>query len=642
MAQLVQPRPLCPPLPVRVLESSSSPDCLNTAARVVGNLALDEGNIGVLRELGVVRKLYHILSSHSANSGSKQSVLRSLRILSADNECREELKNIDSLLALAACLKSDDEAVVVATVQVIAMLTRDGDPDAIQLLCTHGSMPHVVQLSEHRKARVQREAVKVILQCCKNSEGRVALGSAGGVETLVGFLAKTQPKGELFNEITCALCMCCRDVISRQRLRDCGGLEHLIEMLSKLEFATMHGNILSALVCYYFDENTLKYMVKRLGLLQALTRQLQEMARKAALLDSPGRPEEVKGCREMGEEDEALTMETESEISVKLLVEDGSRNCSIPCESPPNGSPGQHLDSECSSCGENMGVEEMDSFSAPAAEVPPRTEELPTGSEPMQASAEVDQLEEMFPLTLPTTSEAGAIPPSPPAKRTRLQVDLDTATPMPANFIDSLLSSPNPYQSPQSLSEASLLPRELAVTQEAQVILLLSRVSHLRDCLTNLSSQDILTHIISYYFAQDYPNVHVFKVLTRVFMNPHCFQDCLLARVPSTIYSSLRLPDAPGSQEQQPSATTSPARSLGGGQDSSPSCCSPVHFSPVVRHPAMASADHTFHGMSWELLERLSKIAESPYGQGVLAHLLLRGEEREKQASCLAIPILCR
>lgn len=51
-------------------------------------------------------------------------------------------------------------------------------------------------------------------------------------------------------------------------------------MFSMEEFVSLHSSILSALICYYFDENTLKFMVKRLGLLRALTYQLQELLRR--------------------------------------------------------------------------------------------------------------------------------------------------------------------------------------------------------------------------------------------------------------------------------------------------------------------------------------------------------------------------
>ena len=41
-----------------------------------------------------------------------------------------------------------------------------------------------------------------------------------------------------------------------------------------------------------------------------------------------------------------------------------------------------------------------------------------------------------------------------------------------------------------------------------------------------------------------------------------------------------------------------------------------------------------------QLLEKLSRVAESPYGQGVIAHMLLRGDERDIMAGTLGLILL--
>ena len=41
-----------------------------------------------------------------------------------------------------------------------------------------------------------------------------------------------------------------------------------------------------------------------------------------------------------------------------------------------------------------------------------------------------------------------------------------------------------------------------------------------------------------------------------------------------------------------------------------------------------------------QLLEKLSRIAESPYGQGVIAHMLLRGDNRDVMAGSLGLILL--
>lgn len=230
---------------------------------------------------------------------------------------------------------------------------------------------------------------------------------------------------------------------------------------------------------------------------------------------------------------------------------------------------------------------------------------------------------------------------------------------MPANFLDSLLSSPSPYQPHPKLE--SPLTADASPGLESQLVLLLSRISHLRDCLTYLAVPEVLTTILSFYFLSEVPNVHAFKVLTRVFMNPHCFQDCIKSLIPTTIHKHLTLPVSTSSfsgpnyrgspyqdlaNQLEFSISSSPVdyrRNSIGDSPSHPSYHSPPPISPLVT-PASEyqSSPVARHRMSQELLERLAKVAESPYGQGVLAHLLLRGEEEERRASALALPLLIR
>ena len=628
-------------------------DTLNTSARVVANIALDEGNIPKIQEQGAVKELARVLSLDTVDPGCKQSVLRAVRLLCSDGECREDLRASDGFMAVIECLKSENEAVAQSALQTLEVLTQDSDPEFIQVLTMNGAIPYVVNLCSHLKVKVSRCALSVLLHCAKNCDGRVALGSAGGVETLAKHLNMSNP---LFHEVVCALCSCCRDVLSRQRLRDCGGLEKLIGMLSKTEFASLHSDILSALICYYFDENTLKFMVKRLGLLKALTHHLHEMT-----LSPPS-----EGAAKQSEEMEQEEMKTDPSIRCQSVGAPSHAGTDEPLVHDSDCCSEGITDSEKSSavtgsdCRSSYG--ELDSMEgAPEASSTPMDVDCKGCTEDADSVKDIVKDDDAAP---PTTSEPLAMEVTeeslttpPPAKKPRLQLDFDSSTPMPANFIDSLLSSPSPYQRQPKVE--SPFTGEFRATLETQVVLLLSRVSHLRDCLTALATPDILLAILSYYFSCGVPNVHIFKVLTRVFMNPHCFQDCLASLVPSTIYKNLSVPE----EYLHPQSRSNSAVLLIGSplpdSDSSqrqntPStfnCYSPLHFSPaitpgghtpVLGSPPFSSGWPVFHSMTQELLERLSKVAESPYGQGVLAHMLLRGSDKEKQACCLALPLLCR
>ena len=249
------------------MKSSVRSDVLSTSSRVLANLALDKSNIGAVLEKGVSTKLTRTLMGEGADEGCKQSILRAIRLFGSSSDYREELKSTDGVIPIIDCLKSDNKDVALAALRTLETLTLDSDPDFVQLFCSNGAIPYIVKYCTCSETNVVASAVTALLSCAKNSDGRVALGSAGGIEALVSHLSSCDPSSAVFQEVTRALCSCCRDVLSRQRLRDCGGLGKLIEMLSKIDTASLHGDVLSALICYYFDENTLKFMVKRLGLL---------------------------------------------------------------------------------------------------------------------------------------------------------------------------------------------------------------------------------------------------------------------------------------------------------------------------------------------------------------------------------------
>ena len=593
---------------VKILRESSSNDVINTAARCLANLGLNEANLATLQQHGVMQHLIRQLSrdaSSAACNKCKQSLLRCVRILTSNASCRDELKSLDGVSLIVDCLKSHDEEVGLSALQSLEVLTQDGDPDTLRPLYEVQAVQCIIRFCNHVKSSVRKSAMTLLLKCTKSSDGRVVLSSAGGVETLVAAMESTSKDLDTFKAIVCGACVCCREVVSRQRLRDCGGLHKLIKMLSQEEHSGLYHNIMAALVCYYFDENTLKVMVRQMGFLGALRYHLELMTRSSSEADK--RTIEQPTVSLVEEERELMDSElatVTSSYHSGIELEGSNDIHSVLCSSSPASvlSPGASVESPPSSKSSSQ------PFSTTSVESVETESELTSTHLPQEAAlscleAGVSGTETSTPLVS--------------TKRPKLQVDLDLSSPMPANFLDSLLSSPNPYQRESKASEATFVS-EQSPPLTSQIILMLSRISHLRDFLTYLSSPEMLPAILGYFAAVKPPDYHVFKVLTRVFMNPHCFQDCISCLVPSKLYELLRLADSADSEETLMSSL--------------------AH----VSSPSLASPGCGFVSLCRSLLERLSSVAESPYGQGVLAHSLLRGDESEKRASCLSLPLLCR
>lgn len=549
---------------VGYLQTSITSDGISTTARVLANLALDRDHIPALHELAVVEQLTRLLAQGDMDVNCKKNVVRALRLFCSADECLEELKKNDGVLLLLDCLKSDHVELAESALQAVEMTSTHGDPDVLQWLCNKETMQCLIRYCNHSKFKIRKRAMCILLSSAKILDGRIALSSAGGVETLVAHMESSNRTSTMYREVVCALCTCCRDVISRQRLRDCGGLERMIAMLADTSHAVLHQNIMSALVCYYFDENTLKLMVTKMGLLQTLSYHLKRMTSrsKEIICGLPYHCMEARPSSDSTELEEAY-MESMTESSQSLSDDQDS--------------------------------------SLTAAENPTKRPRLTDPESPPPSK------HPRLDLETPPQSKLQTLEMSPLNQCPRLDPEMDASGSTPISFLDSLLSSPSPYKSSVESSRPPDSPTigDFNSTFESQVILMISRMSHMRDCLVSLSYTDMLLAIVDFFVSSRPPNVHISKVLTRVFMNPHCFQNCVSSFVPSKIYKILRQSDLP-------------------------------------LPPASDGADASFFGCCLVLMEHISKNAESPYGQGVLAHLLLRGSDKEKQASCLSIPLLCR
>lgn len=568
---------------VGYLQSSTNADAAGTAARLLANLALDQAHIPALHECGVVRHLSQLLARGNVDVNCRKNVVRALRLLCGARECLEELKQSDGVPLLLECLKAENVDLALGALQAVEVVSGRGDQEVLQRLCNKETMQCVVRYCNHSKPRVKQRAMNVLLNSAHILDGRMALSSAAGVETMVAFMESSEKTSTIFHKVVRALCTCCRDVISRQRLRDCGGLERLITMLADPSHSSLHSHMMAALVYYYFDETTLKLMVTRMGLVRTLCYHLREITssklEQNAISDDERPP---------------LSPDTK-EDSVEMMESEDHQLASSAPSSPP------------------LSMEGQQSFhSAPSTKEGDSQVCLPTC-----ASQNSDQHQQVFSPTSadvsvrkrPSTEHhsPSSNSPPPPSKRPHLEEE-DSPNTTPTSFLDSLLSSPNPYQTTQGSSchpPVSPLVGDRHSTFEAQVIMMVSRMSHMRDCVVTLSYPDTVLTLLSFLVSVNPPNNHISKVLTRIFSNPHCFQNCITALVPSKLHQVIRQSDPP----------------------------------PCV---TVADPGTDLLRLCRGLIGHLAKIAESPYGQGVLAHLLLRGSEKERQSSCLSMPLLCR
>lgn len=115
------------------------------------------------------------------------------------------------------------------------------------------------KLAEHASDAISRPSFQLILAFVKQDEIRPAMGSAGSVAFFMDYLkkkdseAEAEPDNETFSVVN-ALCLCCREAVNRVRIREQKGLHLLLEILQQDQFSKIHDRIISALVCYLYDD----------------------------------------------------------------------------------------------------------------------------------------------------------------------------------------------------------------------------------------------------------------------------------------------------------------------------------------------------------------------------------------------------
>ena len=115
------------------------PNLVNSASRVLGNLAQEEDNIGPIlastRGGTLAQGLADQLSKFP-DTNCKQSLLRTIQKLSLSHRFKDDLQSPEAMQSLVECVKLENRSVSAAALKTIEVLTGDGEIDFVQPLCS--------------------------------------------------------------------------------------------------------------------------------------------------------------------------------------------------------------------------------------------------------------------------------------------------------------------------------------------------------------------------------------------------------------------------------------------------------------------------------------------------------------------------
>ncbi|KAK9397635.1 armadillo repeat-containing protein 5 [Crotalus adamanteus] len=220
--------------------------------------------------------------------------------------------------------------------------------------------------------------------------------------------------------------------------------------------------------------------------------------------------------------------------------------------------------------------------------------------------------------TLPTSPEEYKARTSYWKRRAKLRSSSEQSTPPPQG-LRPVPEASSPWASltlPLSFSPHVGDPELHA--PEAPALLLLSRFSQAEDPSRSLVTPDTLRGLLRYITRSSSPSSRCLRLLHRLTCNPACLEPFVRSHGPSLIRAWLILGVSP---EQATTAITGEAEEWEASGSDDP---------------------RRFKELGEALLMNLCVQAESPFGMGVLTHMLLSGCESDQAASALALPLICR
>ena len=521
---------------VEVLEQTQSNDVINCGSRLLGNTAPHiKPHSGLHVRIPKII-VYYIGTVEDTNC--RLSLLRTIRILARTPSYRVEMLKLDVICYVCQLLESKHRDLVTAVLQVLSVLCSV-DTEAVLQLTYSQHFPCLVSLLSDANLKVNKTATSIVLSLASVPECRGIIGSSGGIEKLLDLVKMGKAKQlHIHTKIIKSLSLCCQDVICRQKLKHTGGLHQLVSELKMEEYP--FGNpvvtsILSGLLCYYFDDPSLQFMVHKLDLTKVLALHLEQMTAEMERKEQIQEDEVDKDCKVVITSDEEdVECDRESSTVSDCLSYLGSESTPLRDSSPH--SPSDLLsstESSRSSTPVSSGQEEdgiLPQDPGPSKHPNPLSPEWNGGVYPVEYcpindsfikeschdTSVFEGILKTLAVSPPSSSRGGVSCASP-----------EGFEPTPHDLIDSLLTAPSPYSAslPPTRPDTRLTQGESPSSHP--LLALISRLSFLPDCLPSLAQHSLLLPLMKYFSLTRGQDQRCFTTLNRIFKNHHCLSDCI-------------------------------------------------------------------------------------------------------------------
>ena len=262
------------------------------SARAIANLAKNSQNWTYYAEKNIVGQLLDMLI-RSRDVDLQDCGLRALSVFLTNRSSRRQFFDRNGVKYVVECLGSRSPIVAVGALRVVeTMSARQNDELAKQLAATDDGFDRLLKLLASPKPKIQMSVARC-LSLWAESVPQVA--SRAELGALLAE-AKLTTNDALKRLIVFTLCTLCRHAWCRLEMAKDETLRYLVQVLGDDDMWPYHHNVLSGLICYYYDEDGLRNLVdlgivsilaKRLGNILDYTVRRDDKARRSREQQSP-------------------------------------------------------------------------------------------------------------------------------------------------------------------------------------------------------------------------------------------------------------------------------------------------------------------------------------------------------------------
>ncbi|OWF44331.1 uncharacterized protein LOC110458581 [Mizuhopecten yessoensis] len=258
--------------------TSESVSIQNRSCRTLSNAALLPVNADAVHGTDTLDRVVEFLQL-TPSKESKLIYCRIIRLLGKTQKHQEKLVAGDAVRCVVKLLSDEDREVKSAALRMVFETSTQGCSSGYaSQVVSAGGIAELLSAVTHEDSTLAHQSFTTLIRLADHSHARAELGNAGGITQFIDYFEGEGDfdKDKRFSVLN-VLCACCKDVVNRVKIRDNNILPKFLECLKDTHYKRLHDRLISALLCFLYDESSLELLLQN-GLVPLLLIHLQRVA----------------------------------------------------------------------------------------------------------------------------------------------------------------------------------------------------------------------------------------------------------------------------------------------------------------------------------------------------------------------------